>query len=72
MHFRIIASVSFRQLPWTSVGIRDVCGRMMDAAELLGGIGRNPHNRQQQGRNGEIIASVRRRQLPSSIVEICL
>ena len=49
----IISSVCCRKTPWTSVQVRDVCGRKMEAGELLGKTEKCP-KWQPPGRGGGI------------------
>ena len=51
------ASGSARQLPWTSVDVRDLCGWNMEDGQLLGKRPKIP-KRKKLGRGGEIIDSV--------------
>ena len=58
-----MASVSFRLLPSAFVDIRDVCGRQMEAGELLGIRQKNSLNIRKEDGVGKLL-------LPSSSVDI--
>ena len=62
---QITAFSRFRQPDWTSVAIRDVCGRQTEDGVLLGKRQKTPKWKK-LGRNGEIIASGSFRQRPWS------
>ena len=69
---RNIASVSFLQLPRTSVDIRDICGRKTEerSCEIMRKTEENRPEWEIIGRDGRNIAAVSFRQLPRASVDI--